>query len=64
VVVAIAVIIAIAFVSPFLGLAGGIGGIIGLAIIFFGLSQAWKQTHRDERLLMGPYTLGDGQALA
>ena len=62
-VIGVVAIVGIALVSPFLGLAGGVGGLISIAIIFFGLAQAWKQTKRDERLLMGPYTLEQGQAV-
>jgi hypothetical protein len=54
---AIALLIGIAFVSPFFGLAGGVGGIIGIAIIFFGLRQAWKQTAGSPHVLAGPFTL-------
>ena len=39
--------------------AGSVSGIIGLLIIFWGLQQAWKQTARDPRLLMGPYQVED-----
>jgi hypothetical protein len=46
--------------TPFLELAGGgISGILGLLIIFFGLSRAWRLTARDNRVLVGPYTLGE-----
>jgi hypothetical protein len=54
---AIALLIGIAFISPFLGLAGGLGGIIGIAIIYFGLMQAWKQTAGSPHVLAGPFTL-------
>jgi hypothetical protein len=54
---AIALLIGIAFISPFLGLAGGVGGIIGIAIIYFGLMQAWKQTAGSPHVLAGPFTL-------
>jgi len=61
--VALAVITGIAVVSPILGLSAGVSGILGVLIIGFGLRQAWRQTGRDERLLMGPYELKEGQAL-
>jgi hypothetical protein len=47
----------IALASPLLGLAGGFGGILGLAIIVFGLMQAWRQTAPDPRILTGPFAL-------
>ena len=52
----------IALISPFLGLTAGVGGIIGIAIIFFGLMQAWKQTAGSPHVLAGPFTLNVGQA--
>ncbi|MBY0504082.1 MAG: hypothetical protein K2X03_09230 [Bryobacteraceae bacterium] len=44
---------------PFFDLASGFSGLIGLAIVAFGLQQAWRQTARDPRLLMGPYQTED-----
>jgi Na+/H+ antiporter NhaD/arsenite permease-like protein len=61
--VAVAVVVALSIASPFFGLASGVSGIINVVIIFVGLAQAWKQTRRDERLLMGPYELTEGHAL-
>ena len=60
--IAIGVITAIAFISPFLGLMNGISGILGVLIIFFGLSRAWQLTGRDDRLLLGPYELEERAA--
>jgi len=54
---ALGIMVGIAFISPFLGLAGGVGGIIGIAIIYFGLMQAWKQTAGSPHVLTGPFTL-------
>ena len=51
------VLVGISLAAPFFGVASGYGGIIGLLIIFWGLQQAWKQTARDPRLLMGPYQI-------
>lgn len=51
-----ALIFGLAFVAPVLNVTEGFSGLIGVAIIFFGLSKAWQQTARDERLLMGPYS--------
>jgi hypothetical protein len=39
---------------PFFALAGGISGLLGIAIIGFGLHQAWRLTARDPRLIVGP----------
>ena len=55
----VVMMLGIALASPFLGLAGGLGGILGLAIIFFGLAQAWRQNAGDPRVLTGPFALGD-----
>jgi hypothetical protein len=61
--IALVVLTGIAIASPFLQLADGVSGILGAVILAVGLMQAWKQTKRDERLLMGPYTVSEGQAL-
>jgi hypothetical protein len=53
------IMMGIALASPLLGLAGGLGGILGLVIILVGLAQAWRLTARDPRVLAGPYTVGD-----
>jgi len=53
----LAVLLGIALASPFLGLMEGVGGLLGIAIIAFGLMQAWKQTARPSQVLAGPYTL-------
>lgn len=50
----------VALAYPVLALTDGISGILGIAIIAFGLMQAWKQTARDPRVLTGPYTLEEG----
>jgi hypothetical protein len=57
-------IAAVALASPFLDLRDGVGGILGLIIVVVGLAQAWRQTARDSRVLLGPYTLEEGKALA
>ena len=54
---AVAFIIGISLISPFLGLTEGVSGFLGILIIFFGLSRAWRETARDERLLLGPYSV-------
>jgi len=58
------VIITLAIAAPFLALSSGVGAIISLLIIFFGLQQAWRQTARDSRLLMGPYELEETTPVA
>jgi hypothetical protein len=52
-----AVLLAVALASPFLMLTEGVSGFIGLAILSFGLLQAWKQTARPPHVLAGPFTL-------
>jgi hypothetical protein len=59
----IAAISAISLAAPFLALAGGAGGIIGLIIVFLGLAQAWRLTARDPRMLTGPYAFAEGPPL-
>jgi len=41
--------------SPFLELADGVGGVIGLIILFVGLRIAWKITAGSPLELSGPY---------
>ena len=55
--IALAILVGVSLAAPFFGVASGFSGIIGLLIIFWGLQQAWKQTARDERLIMGPYSV-------
>jgi predicted lipid-binding transport protein (Tim44 family) len=45
---------------PFFGLAEGIGGILSIVIIGFGLQRAWQLTARDPRILAGPFTREQG----
>jgi hypothetical protein len=59
---ALPTLLGIALVSPLLSLREGVGGILGIAIILFGMLQAWRQTARDGRLLMGPYGLNEVQS--
>jgi hypothetical protein len=42
--------------KPFFELQEGFGGLLGLAILFFGLQQAWQQTRAIQITLAGPYT--------
>jgi hypothetical protein len=55
----IAAIAAISLFAPFLALAGGASGIIGLIIVVLGLAQAWRLTARDRRVLTGPYAFAE-----
>jgi hypothetical protein len=48
----------IGLASPFLELADGVGGIIGLVILFVGLRIAWKITAGSPLELSGPYAAG------
>ena len=41
--------------KPFFELSEGFQGILGVAILFFGLHQAWQQTRGIEITLAGPY---------
>ena len=52
-------LICIALVMPFLMLTQGFSGILGIAIIFFGLQRAWHKTKGDQGVLMGPYPAAD-----
>jgi hypothetical protein len=45
----------LALAAPFLSLTSGVSALISLAIIFFGLSQAWRLTGRTDILVLGPY---------
>lgn len=45
----------IGLASPFLELADGVGGVIGLVILFVGLRIAWKITAGSPLELSGPY---------
>ena len=49
-------LVAVSLAAPVLELADGLNGILGLAILFFGLAQAWRMTGRDSRVLSGPYS--------
>lgn len=57
--VALGFITGLALISPFLMLSQGFSGILSVAIIFFGLQQAWTKTRGDNRVLMGPYPVAD-----
>jgi hypothetical protein len=60
--VAVIVLSGLALITPFLSLANG--GIIGLAILVFGLQRAWQVTGRDERLLTGPFQREEASPVA
>ncbi len=55
---ALATLFVLGVASPFLGLSTGVSGLLSLAIIGFGLLQAWRLTGRTELLVMGPYAVG------
>jgi hypothetical protein len=59
IVVFLAFIVGLALVSPFLMITQGFSGILGIAILFFGLQRAWIKTKADDRVLMGPYPSTD-----
>jgi hypothetical protein len=40
--------------SPFMELAGGLGGLIGLFILFIGIRAAWQLTAGTEEAVEGP----------
>ena len=42
--------------KPFFELREGFGGILGIAILFFGLQQAWQQTRGINVAIAGPYS--------
>jgi hypothetical protein len=62
--VAILILLAIALAAPFLSLASGISGLLNLAIIFFGLQNAWKLTGRTDLFITGPYGPADANVTA
>ncbi len=42
--------------KPFFELQEGFSGILGIAILFFGLQQAWQQTRSVQVAIAGPYS--------
>jgi hypothetical protein len=52
-----AVMLGIAAILPVLNVTTGISGLIGIAIIVFGLMQAWKETQARPFALSGPFAL-------
>ena len=52
-----AVMLGIAAILPVLNVTAGISGLIGVAIIVFGLMQAWKETQEKPFALSGPFVL-------
>ena len=47
--------IMLALFSPFFALMSGLSGLLGTAILVFGLHRAWRLTARDSRLVAGPF---------
>lgn len=43
--------------KPYFELKEGLGGLIGLAILFFGLQQAWQQTRGATLEITGPHAM-------
>jgi hypothetical protein len=54
---ALGYLLLIGLASPFLELASGFSGIIGLVILFVGINIAWKTTGADKMLILGPFGL-------
>ena len=54
----------IVIVSPFLELANGVGGILGIFIIFLGLQRAWAITGRADVQVHGPFQPKETSAVA
>lgn len=52
---ALAILLLIALAAPFMSLSSGLSGILNIAIIFFGLQNAWKLTGRTDLIVTGPY---------
>ena len=48
---------ALTLAAPFLDLAGGFSGILGLLIIFFGLRTAWRVSRGVDAPITGPHAL-------
>ncbi len=51
-----AMVFLISMGRPFFELKEGLGGILGIAILVFGLMQAWKQTGNAKLTLTGPFS--------
>jgi len=58
---AIAILLLLAAVAPFLSLGSGVSGLISLFIIFIGLQRAWNLTARSEIRITGPYEFQPAQ---
>ncbi len=52
---ALGFLLLLALAAPFMSLASGLSGILNIAIIFFGLQNAWKLTGRTDLMVTGPY---------
>jgi hypothetical protein len=50
---------ALSLAAPFLQLARGLSGLIGLVIVFVGLQQAWRYARATKILILGPYSAHD-----
>lgn len=53
------IVVVLAYAAPFLG---GVENIIGIAIIAFGLWEAWRINRRQEHTIDGPFRVGEAPA--
>ena len=61
---ALAAVLALAAVAPFLELGSNLmGGLLSIVIIFFGLRQAWTITGRKDLVVTGPYTVTEAGSI-
>jgi hypothetical protein len=56
--IALVILTGLSLAAPFFELASGIGGLIGLFIVFIGLRQAWHYTRAIKIPILGPFTVG------
>jgi hypothetical protein len=54
---ALVAMLLLALAAPFMGLSQGVGAILSIVIIFFGLQRAWRIAGRHDLLIMGPYNV-------
>jgi len=57
---AMGMLLLIGLASPFLGLAEGASGIIGIVILFIGIQIAWKMTAGGGNEILGPFSRSKG----
>jgi hypothetical protein len=61
---AVLLLTGLAVVSPFLELTNGLGGLLGIFIIFLGLQRAWAITGRADVQVHGPFQPEETSAVA